>query len=573
MDAITTRDTSTQKVGSLRRRLTRFAQQPLMAGTLLLIFVILLIFVVYPVFTILRESLIVEGRISLGNYVEFFTSTYFLHTLYNTLAISALSTVGAVLLGLIFAFAITRTAIPAKNFFMLVSILPLITPPFFTAFAFILLFGRQGLFNQLLYRLFEVRWLVYGWDGVTFALILTLYPIAFLNLVAALSSIDPRLEEAAEDMGAPFWQVMRRVTLPLLTPSLFSSSLLVFMFSLSAFGIPALLGSTGLFWSDTSMLAPEAFIQILGVFNWQIGTAIAVIMLVPSFLLYLLQGWYIRRRSYITITGIPTAFAVRPTPRSLSRLVFIICLITAAIVLSLYVVIFLGAFTRTWGVDYSFSTRHLELMFDRGIMSVRNSLLLSLGGGALASTLGVLIAFILNRWRFPGIRVMAFIALLPYALPGLAMGLGFAAGFNTGPIVLTGTWMIILLDYAFRRMPFGIESGSAAIKQVDITLEEAAADMGANWPVVLRRITLPLLRPTLVAAFAFSFIKAMTDITSVIFLVSPRWKLMSVDVYNYISAGRLGVAAAMSSVMVLVVLTVIAIVWKVSGLGYRMFKL
>lgn len=572
MDAVTS-PTPQGEVGAFSRRFARVFQQPLMVGALLVILAVLLIFVAYPVYTILRESFSSEGAFSLANYVRFFSSRYFLHTLYNTLAISALVTVGAVALGFLFAFAITRTPIPAKNFFMLVSILPLITPPFFTAFAFILLFGRQGLFNRLLYSLFEVRWLIYGWDGVVLALIITLYPIAFLNLVAALSSVDPRLEEAAEDLGASFWTVMRRVTLPLLTPAIFSSALLVFMFSISAFGIPALLGSGGLFWGDASMLAPEAFIQILGLFNWEMGTTIAVVMLVPSFLIYLAQGWYLRRRSYITVTGIPTSFTARPTPRALSRAVFLICLFVAVVVLALYLVIFAGAITRTWGVDYSLSTRHLELMFDRGAMSIRNSLLLSLGGAAVAASLGTIIAFMLSRWRFPGNRLIAFMAMLPYALPGLAMGLGFAAGFNTGPIVLTGTWMLILLDYAIRRMPFSIESSNAALKQVDVTLEEAAADMGANWPVVFRRITLPLLRPTFVAAFAFSFIKAMTDITSVIFLVSPRWKLMSVDIYNYISAGRLGVAAAMSSVMVVVVLTVIAIVWKVSGLGYRMFKL
>ena len=553
--------------------MARIAQQPVMLAALLVVLVVLVLFVAYPVYTILRVSFTDEGAFSLTNYARFFSSQYFLDTLYNTLAISALVTVGAVLLGLIFAFAITRTPIPAKNFFMLVSILPLITPPFFTAFAFILLFGRQGLFNRLLYSLFEVRWLIYGWHGVVLALIITLYPIAFLNLVAALGSIDPRLEEAAEDMGAPFWTVMRRVTLPLLTPALFSSSLLVFMFSISAFGIPALLGSTGLFWGNASMLAPEAFIQILGMFNWEMGTTIAVVMLVPSFLLYLGQGWYMRRRSYITVTGMPTAFTARPTPRSLAIVLFAICAFTAIVVLALYLVIFAGAITRTWGVDYSLSTRHLSLMFERGSLSIRNSLLLSLGGAAVAASLGTLIAFMLSRWRFPGNRGVAFMAMLPYALPGLAMGLGFAAGFNVAPLILTGTWLIILLDYAIRRMPFTIESSTSALKQVDVTLEEAAADMGANWPVVLRRITLPLLRPTFVAAFAFSFIKAMTDITSVIFLVSPRWKLMSVDIYNYISAGRLGVAAAMSTVMVIVVLFILGLVWKLSGLGYRMFKL
>ena len=236
-------------------------------------------------------------------------------------------------------------------------------------------------------------------------------------------------------------------------------------------------------------------------------------------------------------------------------------------------VIFLGALTRTWGVNYSLSGRHLQLMMKTGKDSIVNSLVLSLGGATVAAMVGVLIAFILIRWRFPGRRGFSFLAMLPYALPGVVMGLGFAAGFNSGLVVLTGTWLIILINYAIRRMPFGIESGKSALAQIDVTLEEAAADMGANWPVVFWRITLPLLRPTFVAALTFSFIKAMTDITAVIFLVSPRWSLMSVDIYNYIMAGRLGVAAAMSSLMVIVIVAVLAVIWKVSGLGSRIFKL
>jgi iron(III) transport system permease protein len=560
-------------VGTWGRRLSRVRQQPMIVGTLLLLLLFLVTFILYPIYQIMSESFQVDGRFSLGNYTRFFTSRYFLHTLYNTLTISFLATLGAVLLGLVFAFGVTRTSMPGKKFFMLVSILPLITPPFFAAFAFILLLGRQGIFNQVLFSLFGVRWIIYGSHGVILAQVITLFPIAFLNLTAALSSIDPRMEEAAEDLGGSFWYVMRRVTLPLLTPAFFSSSILILMFNLSAFGIPAILAGNNLFWRDASMLAPEAFFQILGFFNWGMGATLAVILLVPSLLLFIFQGWYIPRRSYITVSGIPTAFESRPSPPSVQRVVFAICTLTAVLVLSLYVVIFMGAVTQTWGVNYALTTRHIDLMWRVGSDSIRNSLLLSIGGGLIAASLGALIAFVLMRWRFPGRQGFSFVAMLPYALPGTAIGLGFAAGFNTAPLILTGTWMIILVDYAVRRMPFGIESSKSALSQIDISLEEAAADMGANWPVIFRRITMPLLRPTFVAAFIFCFIKSMTDITSVIFLVSPRWKVMSVDIYNYISAGRMGAAASMSSLLVLLIIALLAIVWKVSGLGYRIFKL
>ncbi len=573
MTSSTNTDHSTDNVGSFSRKLSRIWHQPLIPITLGILLVIVIVFVLYPVFKVMIESVKVDGRFSAGNYERFLASPYFRHTLYNTLVISILSTIGAVLLGLVFAFGITRTEMPGRKFFMLVSILPLITPPFFTAFAFILLLGRQGLFNQVLHSLFGVRWIIYGWHGVTLAQVLTLFPIAFLTLAAALGSIDPRMEEAAEDLGGNFWYVTRRITLPLLTPAFFSSAILVFMFNLSAFGIPAILGSSNLFWEDASMLAPETIIQILGVFDWGMGTTLAVVMLVPSFLLFIYRDWYVRKRSYITVGGMPTSFESRPTPNVVKWIIFAICALTAFLILSVYIVIFLGAFTKAWGVNYSFTTRHIEVMLKVGTDSIRNSLILSMAGALIAASMGVLLAYILTRWNFPGKRFFGFATMLPYALPGVVMGLGFAAGFNTGLIVLTGTWLIILINFAIRRMPYGTESAKSALAQVDVTLEEAAADMGANWPTILWRITLPLLRPAFVAVLTFSFIKAMTDITAVIFLVSPHWRLMSVDIYNYIMAGRVGVAAAMASVMVIVVVLVLAVIWRVSGLGYRMFKL
>lgn len=556
------------------RRLNRVKEQPFRIVTLLALLVILMTFIVYPVSQVLLRSFQIDGIWSLGNYERFFNNLFYQYTLYNTLVISTLATVGALLLGLIFAFGVTRTSMPGKNIFLLVSILPLITPPFFSAFAFILLLGRNGIFNQVLFSLFETRWVIYGWHGVTLAQIFTLFPIAFLNLTAALSSIDPRLEEAAEDMGASFLYTFRRVTLPLLTPALFSSAILIFMLNLSAFGIPAILGSTNLIWREGSMLAPEIILEILGMnSNWGMGSTLAVIMLVPSFALFLFQGWYVRRRSYITVTGMPTTFAPRPSPAYIKWGVFTICSLTTFFVLSLYLVIFAGAVTETWGVNYNLTTRHLELMLRINQQSIINSLLLSLVGAAVASLLGVFIAYILTRWNFLGKSTFNFIVMLPYALPGVVMGLGLAAGFNSGLLILSGTAMIILIDFAVRRMPFGVESSKSALAQVDSTLEQAAADLGANWPRVFQRITLPLLRPTFFATLTFCFIRSMTDITSVIFLVSPRWRLMSIDIYNSVSAGRLGVAAALSALMIIIIIAVLAVIWRVSGLGYRLFRL
>jgi iron(III) transport system permease protein len=341
---------------------------------------------------------------------------------------------------------------------------------------------------------------------------------------------------------------------------------------LSSFGVPALLAGSGLFFPDATMLAPEVITQILGRGDLGAGAALATIMLVPSFGLFVFQDWYVRNRSFVTVTGAPGSFEPRPVPPAVRWACFAVCALVSLLILALYSVIAAGAITRTWGVNYSLTGQHLQLMLSVGAESIRNSLVLSAAGALLATIFGTLAAYVLSRWQFPGARTLDFVAMLPYALPGVVMGLGYAAGFNVGLIVLTGTWAIILLNYAIRRFPFAVQGGKAALAQIDRSLEEAAADLGASWLRTFWRVTLPLLRTTFVAGVTFSFIKAMTDITAVIFLVSPHWRLMSVDVYNYITAGRLGVAAAMSTLMVVLILGFLVALWRVTGLGYSLLK-
>jgi iron(III) transport system permease protein len=187
----------------------------------------------------------------------------------------------------------------------------------------------------------------------------------------------------------------------------------------------------------------------------------------------------------------------------------------------------------------------------------------------MAALFGTLSAYIFTRKSFPGARVLDFTSMLPYALPGVVMGLGFAVAFGgrIGFVVLTGTATIILLNHFIRRMPFAIRSGASSLKQIDPVIEEAAADLGAKPVYSFTRITFPLLRASILGAFVFGFINMMTDITAVIFLVSPRWRLLSIDLFNAIDAGRLGVAAALSVIMIVSTFVVLLIIWRLSGKG------
>jgi iron(III) transport system permease protein len=194
-------------------------------------------------------------------------------------------------------------------------------------------------------------------------------------------------------------------------------------------------------------------------------------------------------------------------------------------------------------------------------------------GAFLASLLGMVIAYLVVRRSFFGKKLMDFLGTLPYAVPGTMMGLGFVLAFNHPPLILTGTAAILIIDYTFRRMPFGFRTGISNLKQIDISLEEASANLGARWSYTFRKVVLPLMKPAFIAGITYAFIRAITEITSTIFLVTPRWRVMSVDIYNLVESGSLGPAAAMSTILVVLVVIWLGLIYRYAGVTITMFRM
>ncbi len=552
-----------------RRDLSQLVAEPAVLGLVIASAGLLLYFVVYPLAAVFWESLHDDERkfAGLANYLAFVTSPYFRQVFYNTILISATATLAALVLGTLYAFAMTRTDIPGKPLFMVTAILPMITPPFVSAFAFILLLGRNGMINVFLDEWFGFKFIIYGWHGVVISQTLTTFPLAFLITAAAFSSFDTSLEDAAQDLGATDFYMLRTVTFPLITPALGAATLLIFMTNLSAFGAPALLGG------GLSVLAVEAVIQTLGVLDWGMGTTISVILLVPSFLLFYYQGRRKEGRSYVTVTGAPVHAEARPTLPAIRWSLFTLCALVSMVVMAVYVVIVLGGVARVWGVDSTFTLEHYRLVLSNSWRSILNTMMLASVGALGATMVGLTIAYLIVRRRFLGRRLMDFLATLPYAVPGTMMGLGFVMAFNRPPLILTGTAFILILDYTIRRMPFGLRIGVSTLQQIDVAVEEASADLGARWFTTFRKVVLPLMKPAFIAGVTFAFIRASTELTSTIFLVSPRWRVMSVDIYNFVEAGSLGAAGAMSTLMMAMIVLVLLVVYRATGVTVSMFRM
>jgi iron(III) transport system permease protein len=388
-------------------------------------------------------------------------------------------------------------------------------------------------------------------------------PLVILILSAVFASMSRDLEDAAGDLGARPFHVLRTVTFPLVTPAILTAFLLSFISSISDFGNPMLIGG------GYQMLATQAYIQMIELFDLQLGAALSLILLIPALAAFLIQHYIVSRRSYVTVTSsarIGAAYT-RHLPGWIQWPLFGLVLFLAGFNLLLYGSIVVGAFVRTWGFDFTPTLRNLDGLVN-ALPNLRNSLIVSVGAGLLGGVLGVMIAWLVSRARFRGQRELDFLATVMYAVPGTVVGIGYILAFNGAPYFWTGTFLIIIVAYAFRRLPVGLRTSVAAQKQVDPTLEEASLDLGASRLRTFAKISFPLLNRAFFAGVIYIFIRSMTDLSSAVFLNSGRTQLFTVRMFRVMITGTPSQAAAFALLLIVIILIALAVLSKVTGKSF-----
>jgi len=538
---------------SARRELIILARDPVLLALVLLIMAAVATFVVYPLLQVLLASFQVRGDWTTANYELLSTRRLYRTALANSLQVATIVGIVGTLLGFVIAFTLTRTNVPFKRALHLLTLLPIISPPFVGAISILFLFGFNGLVTKQLLGLQDFN--IYGRWGVIFSQIFTFAPLAYLSLRGVLQSINPTLEDAAFNIGASKWQAFWKVTFPLALPGIFSAFLVVFIESISDFGNPLVLAGAAF-----PMLAPQAYLEITGSFNLGRGAMLATILLLPSLTAFAIQRYWVSKRQYVTVTGKPTASTSKIVTPTAKWSLFAVTASFGVLVIAFYAVIVLGAFTRVWGFDYSFTLQHLNYVFSVGLGAVTDTLLIAIVSTPVSGILGMLIAFLVVRRHFPGKAALEFGSILSYAVPGTVVGIGYILAFNAPPLVLTGTFAILVLAFVFRYVPVGIQNGIAVLKQIDPHIEEAAQNLGADGVTTFRKVTLPLIAPAFFSGLVYAFVRAMTAISAAIFLVSANWNLMTVQILNQVGSGRLGVAAAFSILTIVIVTIAIAVI-------------
>ncbi len=531
--------------------------EPLLLISIIAIFYFLLVFVAYPIFQVVKTSLIVDNRFDLSNYLAIFSKRYYFQPFINSIILGVCTAFAGTLLGFAFAYTITRTPIPFKRFFRLTATFPIISPPFVVALAAILLFGRSGSLTPYVEMIIG-EYSIYGLGGLVVVETIAYGPIAFLVLHGVLQAIDPALEEAAMDLGASRLRVFFTVTLPLAVPGIASAWLLVFIESMADFGNPMVISG------DFRVLSVQAFLQITGMYDISRGATLAMLLLAPTLTAFFIQKYWVSRKSYVTVTGQPTGASIKGVEWYIKVPAYTTCFLFTGIIFLFYGMVVYGSFQTLWGVDPTLTLNNYVEMFDVGKDYIVDSLALSTVATPITGLMGMFIAFLVIRKKFVGRGVMEFVSMLTFAVPGTVVGIGYILAFNQRsflfPFVLTGTAWIIVTLLIFRNMPVGIRSGIAALQQIDASIEEASTDLGANSNTTFRRITLPMIAPAFFSGLAFSFVKAMTAISAIIFVVSGKWNLITVAVLGFVDNSQYAEAAAMSLMLIAIVLVALGII-------------
>lgn len=524
--------------------------------------IVLLLLIGYPLAGILVKALDPAGRAVLGAILS---SPVNRQILGNTVVLGAL--VGAIGtgVGFLFAYAQARLDFRGKKALHLIALMPIVSPPFAVATAVITLFGRGGIVTK---GLLGISYDIYGIVGLTLVLSLSFFPVAYMNLLGMLRSLDPSLDEAASNLGASRWKIFASVSLPMLVPGFASCFLLLFVEAIADLANPLVIGG------DFTVLSSRAYIAITGEYDVAAGAAYSLVLLVPGLLVFLVQRYWAGRHSVVSVTGKPTG-SVSMVRSPWARIPLLAVVVgTAALIVAIYLTVFVGAFTNILGVDNAFTLKNYRYVLSGiGSDAMVTTTTLALIATPIAGILGMVLAWLIVRKVRRGRNVLDFAGMLGLAVPGTVLGIGYALAFNTPLIVgnrmflpalagggaILGGAVAIVMVYVIRSMPSGQRSGIAALQQIDPAIDEASTSLGANSLRTFWSITLPLIRPALLSGLTYAFARAMTTLSPIIFITTPQTKIMTSQILSEVDAGRFGNAFAYCTVLIVIVLTVIGL--------------
>lgn len=526
---------------------------PIMVTTIVVLIAFLTLFILYPLAILLVDSFITESGPSLAVFSRVLAMPSFTKAITNTLAVGFLVSIVSALVGLLFAYVEVYVQLKTKfmgGLFQVVSMLPVVSPPFVLSLSIIMLFGKSGLITRYLLGIYDNS--VYGFWGIFVVQTLTFFPVCYMMLKGLLKNIDPSLEEAARDMGASRWKVFTSVTMPLILPGLGNAFLVTFIESIADFANPMIIGGS----YDT--LATTIYLQITGAYDKQGAAAMAVVLLCITLLMFVVQKYVLEAKSTATLSGKASRQRMLITDASVRLPLATFCSVLAVFVVVMYLCVPFGALFKTWGYDFSLTTKWFEQVFTKyhGFQAFRDSFLLSLVSAPITAILSMIISYLVVKRDFKSKGFIEAVSMLAMAVPGTVLGVGYIRGFSGGLFHtgilqgLYGSAAVLIIVFIVRSLPTGTRSGISALRQIDKSIEESAYDMGADSFTVFRTVTLPLIKDSFFSGLVTAFVRSITAISAIILLVTPQFLLITVQINEFAEKGNYGIACAFATILI-----------------------
>ena len=528
---------------------------PILVTTIVVLITFLTLFILYPLAILLVDSFVGDGGFSFNVFKRIFQMPTFTHAITNTLKVGFLVGILSTLVGLLFAYVevYVRMGKFTGGLFKVVSMLPVVSPPFVLSLSMIMLFGKAGIITRFLLKIYDNS--VYGFWGIAIVQTLTFFPVCYMMLKGLLKNIDPSLDEAARDMGSSRWKVFTSVTFPLLLPGLGNAFLVTFIESIADFANPMIIGGS----YDT--LATTIYLQITGAYDKAGAAAMAVVLLCITLAMFAVQKYYLERKTAATLTGKASRGRMLITDRSVRVPLTVLCSLVALFVIMMYICVPIGACFPTWGYKFfPLTGKWFKLVFTRyhGFQAFRDSFILSLISAPITALLSMIISYLVVKRKFKSKGFIEAVSMLAMAVPGTVLGVGYIRGFSGGLFHsgflqgLYGTGLILIIVFVVRSLPTGTRSGISALRQIDKSIEESAYDMGADSFRVFMTVTLPLIKDSFLSGLVTAFVRSITAISAIILLVTPQFLLITVQINEFAEKGSYSLACAFATILIVI---------------------
>ena len=494
---------------------------------------------------------------SLEGFRTFFSTKLYIRALGNSIVVSLSVTILCILIGVPMGYCVARVKIPGKKLMVSLGILPIIMPSFVGAYTWVILLGNKGIVRTALNFILKPFGVtlpsIYGMFGMILCMTLTYYPFVFQMAYGAFSGANALLEESAMLMGASKARIMRTITLPLIIPSLGAAALLVFVRAIGNFGIPAVIGG------NNYVLPTLIKFAYGGAGDINLASSIAVINVIITGLVLYVQKYIVNRHEYETISASHTDIKQH---ESVGAKVFaiILCLIVLIFSLLPQVTIIVMSFFKRWTglLPSGFTWTNYANIFKKSSHELFNSFFLSIVATLMCAIFGSILAYITERKRPKGAALLDLSIMAPFILPGTVVSIALLSAFGgNGIMKLTGTYIILIISYMIRRTPYVYRSVAANLTQLNPSLEEASTISGATWFYTFRRVSVPLILPSIISGSVMTLTTLLQELSTTILLYGPKTRTVPIQIFNAVNENDLGRASALSTVLLVVVFAII----------------